>query len=436
MMAGAEQAPLRLGIAGLGTVGVGVVKIIQVHGDLLARRAGRPVKIMAVSARDANKDRGVDLSGYAWVDNALALAGRADIDVIVELIGGSDGTAKELVERSLATGKHVVTANKALLAHHGAALAQLAEENNVALTYEAAVAGGVPIIKAMREGFAGNAIHAVYGILNGTCNYMLTAMRETGRDFDVILKEAQEAGYAEADPSFDIDGIDAGHKLALLSAIAFGVRLDFENLKIEGIRKTTADDIAAADELGYRIKLLGIAKRLNGQVMQVLEPCLVPRSNPLGMVEDVYNAVYVDCDAAQTSLLTGKGAGEGPTASAVMADIVDLARGHVIPAFGVPAQALEVANWMPIDDIRGMYYLRLQVLDKPGVLADVSAILRDYGVSVEAIIQRCRDPHQPVPLVLTTHEVRHGDMQAACTAFGKLETVVDEPCLMRIETLS
>ncbi|MCB9983134.1 MAG: homoserine dehydrogenase [Rhodospirillales bacterium] len=434
-MGKAHDASLRLGIAGLGTVGAGVVKIIQEHAEILAKRCGRAIEITAVSARDVSKDRGVDVSGYDWVDDPVALAERDDVDVVVELIGGSEGAAKDLVEKALAGGKSVVTANKALLAHHGYALAKLAEDHGISLAYEAAVAGGIPIIKAMREGFAGNDVFAVYGILNGTCNYMLTAMRETGRDFDVILKEAQEAGYAEADPTFDIDGIDAGHKLALLAAIAFGTRPDFESLQIEGIRKITAEDIAHAEELGYRIKLLGIAKRLNAQVMQVLEPCLVPLDNPIAGVEDVFNAVYVDCDSADTAMLTGRGAGEGPTASAVMADVVDLARGAKIPTFGIPADDLAVPEWMDVNDTVSAYYLRLQVLDKPGVLADISAILRDRGVSIEAVIQRCRDPHKPVPLVITTHQVRHGDIQAVCAAFCKLECVVDEPCLMRIEAL-
>ncbi|MCB1720626.1 MAG: homoserine dehydrogenase [Rhodospirillales bacterium] len=428
--------PLRLGIAGLGTVGVGVVKILQAHGDLLAQRCGRRIEITAISARDASKDRGVDLSPYVWVEDALDLAGRDDVDVVIELIGGSEGVAKDLVEKALATGQHVVTANKALLAHHGAALAQLAEDNNVALAYEAAVAGGIPIIKVMREGFAGNAIHAVYGILNGTCNYMLTAMRETGRDFDVILKEAQEAGYAEADPSFDIDGIDAGHKLALLSAIAFGVKPDFESLQIEGIRKINATDIRLAEEFGYRIKLLGIARRFNGSVMQVMEPCLVPLSNPIAQIEDVYNAVYVDCDSVETSMLSGKGAGEGPTASAVLSDVMDLARGNILPTFGVPAQSLLDPRWADIGDTVSCYYLRLCVLDKPGVIAEISTILRDHDISIEGLSQHGRDPDQPVSVVLTTHETRRRDMQKACSEFANLDSVLEEPCLMRIEALS
>jgi len=407
-MAGTGQAPLRLGIAGLGTVGMGVVKIIQEHGDLLARRAGRALQITAVSARDVSKDRGADLSAYVWLDDALDLAGRTDVDVVVELIGGSEGVAKDLVEKALAAGQHVVTANKALLAHHGVELAQLAERHGVALDYEASVAGGIPIIKAMRE---------------------------TGRDFDVILKEAQEAGYAEADPSFDIDGIDAGHKLALLSAIAFGVKPDFENLQIQGIRKINATDIQFAEEFGYRIKLLGIARKLNGSAMQVLEPCLVPLSNPIALIEGVYNAVYVDCDALETPMLTGKGAGEGPTASAVMSDVMDLARGNILPTFGTPAEALLDAQWADIGDTVSRYYLRLTVLDKPGVIADISAVLRDRNISIEGLSQHGRDPDQPVTVVLTTHEALHRDMLKACSAFADLESVVEEPCLMRIEAL-
>ena len=425
----------RLGIAGLGTVGTGVVKIVQKHADILSARAGRSIEIIAVSARDQSKDRGFDASGYAWIDDARDLAQRDDVDAIVEMIGGSDGVAKELVEAALANGKHVITANKALLAHHGAALAQLAEDNNVSLSYEAAVAGGIPVIKAMREGFAGNQIDGVFGILNGTCNYMLTAMRETGRDFDVILKEAQDAGYAETPPDLDIDGIDAAHKLALLAAIAFGTKPDFENLPVEGIRKITADDIAFAEEFGYRIKLLGMAKRLNGKYMQSMEPCLVPITNPIGVIEDVYNAVYVSCDAVETPMLTGKGAGEGPTASAVMSDVIDLARGISVPTFGVPAAQLKDPIWMDIGETSSRYYLRLMVLDHAGVIADISAILRDHDISIEGLIQRGRNPGQTVPVVITTHETKHRDIVDACEKFKALEAVKDEPCLMRIEEL-
>lgn len=425
----------RLGVAGLGTVGTGVVKTVQQHGDLLAKRAGRPIEIVAVSARDQAKPRDVDLSSYVWVDDARKLAERDDIDAVVELIGGSEGLARTLVEESLRAGKHVVTANKALLAHHGYELARCAEEHDVSLAYEAAVAGGIPIIKALREGFAGNEIQAVYGILNGTCNYILTAMRETGRDFSEVLREAQARGYAEADPSFDVDGIDAAHKLCLLTSLAFGVRPDFDALRVEGIRKIDSTDIAFAGELGYRIKLLGIARRLDGQIMQILEPCLVPVSCPLGMIEDVYNAVYVEGDFVRTQLLTGRGAGEGPTGSAVIADVIDLARGKRVPTFGIPADRLAIAQWKPPGEAVSRFYIRLSVLDRPGVIADISAILRDLNISIESLIQRGRDPGQPVPIVLTTHENTQATMIEACNLFKRLEAVVDEPCLIRIEDL-
>lgn len=427
--------PFRLGIAGLGTVGTGVVRIVQRHGDLLAERAGRSIEIVAVSARDRGKARGVDFSRYEWVDDPRNLAGRNDIDAVVELIGGSEGVAKALVENSLKNGKHVVTANKALLAHHGYALAVLAEAHDASLAYEAAVAGGIPVIKALREGFSGNEILAVYGILNGTCNYILTAMRESGRAFSDVLREAQAQGYAEADPTFDIDGIDAAHKLCLLTSLAFGVRPDFDSMQIEGIRKIDSMDIAFAGELGYRIKLLGIARRLDGQIMQILEPCLVPEDSPLGVIEDVYNAVYIEGDFAQTQLLTGRGAGEGPTGSAVIADIVDLARGKKAPAFGIPAQRLAQARWKDAGETVSRFYIRLSVLDRPGVIAEISAILRDLDISIESLIQRGRDPGQPVPIVLTTHEKAQAAMTQACSLFKQLESVVDDPCLIRIETL-
>jgi homoserine dehydrogenase len=427
--------PLRLGIAGVGTVGAGAIKIMQKHADVLALRAGRRIEIVAVSAQNKTKDRGVDLSLYAWEYDPVALARRSDIDVFVELMGGSEGAARDAVTAALESGKHVVTANKALLAHHGFSLASLAEKNGVSLNYEAAVAGGIPVIKAMREGFAGNQINSIYGILNGTCNYMLTAMRESGRDFDVILKEAQEKGYAEADPSFDVDGIDAGHKLSILSALAFGVQPDFGKMHIEGIRKITAADIAFAAEFGHRIKLLGVAKRMGDQIIQVMAPALVPLDNPIGVIEDVYNALYIGCDAVETPFMSGRGAGQDPTASAVMSDIVDIARGFKIPTFGIPADRLEKAAWMPLEDMVSRYYMRLTVLDQAGVIADVSAILRDLQISIEGLIQRGRDPGQPVTVVITTHESRHGDMAQACKKIGALKAVVDEPCLIRIEPL-
>lgn len=422
----------KIGIAGLGTVGIGVVKILTQNADIIAARAGRPIEVVAVSARSKNKDRGADLSGYDWVDDAGDLAQRDDLDCVVELIGGSEGLAADLVRGSLASKKHVVTANKALVAHHGYELAELAEDNGVSLNYEAAVAGGIPVIKAMREGLAANKFSAVYGILNGTCNYILTEMRETGRDFGDVLKDAQAAGYAEADPTFDVEGVDAAHKLCILSSIAFGVKPDFEALTVSGISHIDATDIAFATEFGYRIKLLGVAQEIDGKILQVVEPCVVPIGSPLGAIEDVYNAVYIEGDFVETPLLTGKGAGEGPTASSVVADVIELARGISLPTFGIPVAQLKDLKPLDAGACKSSYYLRLNVLDKPGVLAEVSAILRDHNISVEGMTQRGRDPDQPVPIVLTTHETHHADMVKATALIEALDFCVDKPCLMVI----
>ena len=427
------SSKLRIGIAGLGTVGAGVVKILQAHDADIARRAGKEISITAVHARDAKKDRGVDLSGYAWEKDVAALATRSDVDVVVELIGGDSGAAKNLVEQALKNKKHVVSANKALLAKHGLALAKLAEENGVSLNFEASVAGGIPIIKALREGFAGNRIDGIYGILNGTCNYILTEMRETGRDFSDVLKEAQEKGYAEADPTFDVDGIDAAHKLTILSALAFGVKPDFEAIDITGIRKITARDIEFAKELGCRIKLLGIARDIGGRIAQSLEPCLVPIDAPLGTVEGVFNAVFVEGDFVDRAMLEGRGAGQGPTASAVVADLIDLARGYYLPAFGLPVAQLKGAQWAEAKDIVSGQYINLTVTDQPGVIADVSAILRDFGISIESMIQRGRDPGQPVSVVITTHECSREAIRAASARISALKSVAALPTILRID---
>ncbi len=429
------SAPFRIGIAGLGTVGVGVIKALQKNEALITARSGRPIEIACVSARSKNKDRGVDVSAYNWIDHAPDMANVEGLDAIVEMIGGAEGDAADLVNAALDKGISVVTANKALLAHHGYDLALKAEGKNASLAYEAAVAGGIPIIKAMREGFAANKFSAVYGILNGTCNYILTMMRETGRDFEDILTEAQEQGYAEADPAFDVDGIDAAHKLCLLTAIAFGTKPDFDALKITGIRHINTTDINYATEFGYRIKLLGIARDVNGQIMQILEPCLVPIGSPMGIIEDVYNAVYVEGDFVETPLLTGKGAGEGPTASSVMSDIIDLARGFKVPTFGIPVAKLKQAEWIDLGQTTARYYIRLSVLDQPGVVAEITAILKELGISIEGMVQRARDPGQPVPIVITTHETKQSAMDIAAKQIENLASCTEAPCVMRIEEL-
>lgn len=429
------NSDLKIGLAGLGTVGAGVGQLLDRQRDLLAARCGRGLRVTAVSARDRGRDRGFDLSGVDWFDDASTMAAEADVDAVVELIGGEDGIAKAVCERAIAAGHHVVTANKALLAKHGVALARLAEEAGVGIHYEASVAGGIPIVKALREGLAGNSLERVYGILNGTCNYILSTMRETGREFDDVLAEAQELGYAESDPSFDVDGVDAAHKLAILTGLAFGCEIDFDGVHIEGIRHVSAQDIAFADELGYRIKLLGIARRTAQGIEQRVHPCMVKFSAPLAHVEGVYNAVVAEGNFVGRTVHEGRGAGAGPTASAVVADLIDVARGRITPAFGVPTDALSAADTMPIDRHEGAYYIRLMVVDEPGVIADVSAVLRDQKVSMEAMIQRSRDPGEPVPVVITTHETLEASMTRALAQIGALETVVEPPRMIRIEPL-
>jgi homoserine dehydrogenase len=430
-----QAGALRVGIAGLGTVGAGVVKLLRQNAGALAERCGRAVEIVAVSAQRRDRQRDCDLTGLAWVGEAALLARDPDIDVVVELIGGAEGPARELVEAAIANRKHVVTANKALIAHHGAELARLAESAGVTVAFEAAVAGGIPIVKTLREGLAANRIQRIYGILNGTCNYILTTMRRTGGEFADVLAEAQALGYAEADPGFDVDGIDAAHKLAILTSLAFGCEIDLAGVHVEGIRHVSAIDIAFAEELGYRIKLLGLARPTESGIEQRVHACMVPLGTPIAHVEGVFNAVVTEGDFVGQSMVEGRGAGAGPTASAVVADLIDLARGRALPMFGVPAAALRRLPASPIDRHRGAYYVRLMVVDKPGVIADVAAALRDEQVSMEAMIQRARAPGEPVPVVMTTHETLEASMGRALARIAALGSVVEPPRMIRIEAL-
>ncbi|MFL5252179.1 MAG: homoserine dehydrogenase [Rhodopila sp.] len=425
--------PLSIGLAGLGTVGGGVLKLLRDNADLITARAGRPVAVTAVSARDRAKDRGVPVSGLHWYDDAVALAADGGVDVVVELIGGSDGVALALAEATIAAGKALVTANKALLAVHGAALAASAEERGVALAFEAAVAGGIPVIKALREGLAANRVTNVAGILNGTCNYILTQMRERGREFAEVLADAQKLGYAEADPSFDIDGIDAAHKLAILAALAFGRPVAFDQVHVEGIRRISAVDIAFASELGYRIKLLGIARQTEAGIETRVHPCMVPQTMPIARVDGVYNAVVAEGDFVGRVMLQGRGAGAGPTASSIVADLIDIARNRFTPVWGAAAASLSAAPPVPMSSHVGPYYMRLMVVDRPGVIADVTAILRDLGVSLESMLQRGRSPGEAVPVVLVTHETKESDVREALNRIGALPVVMEEPTLIRIE---
>jgi homoserine dehydrogenase len=426
---------LSVGIAGLGTVGGGTLALLRENAELIAARAGRPIAVTAVSARDRTRDRGLTLGGLRWFDDPVALAADPGIDVFVEAIGGADGPAHQAVEAALAAGKPVVTANKAMLAVHGAEIAALAEARGAPLLFEAAVAGGIPAIKALREGLAANRIRRVAGILNGTCNYILTTMRAEGREFAEVLAEAQRLGYAEADPSFDIDGIDAAHKLAILAALAFGRPVDFGSVHVEGIRSVSALDIAFADQLGFRIKLIGIAERTAAGVSARMHPVMVPVTSPIAHVDGVFNAVAFEGDFVGRVMLEGRGAGAGPTASAIVADIIDIARGRHTPPFGVAGGMLSAEPSVPITAREGAYYLRLMVVDRPGVIADVSAILRDHAVSLESMLQRGRSPGEAVPVVLTTHVCQEAAMAGALGRIAALEAVIAPPTLLRIEAL-
>jgi homoserine dehydrogenase len=438
---GAVTSPLRIGIAGLGTVGAGLVKLLRFNEAIVGARAGRPVVVTAVAARDRTRDRGIDLAGLTWHDDALALARDPDVDVVVELIGGAEGVARDLVTAALRAGRPVVTANKALIAVHGAELAELAELAGVPLMFEAAVAGGIPAIKAVREGLAADRLTRVGGILNGTCNYIMTAMRESGRPFAEVLAEAQALGYAEADPSTDVDGIDAAHKLAILAGLAFGRPVAFSSVYVEGIRGIDALDLGFARALGYRIKLLGLAQRREDGIEARVHPCLVPETAPIAQVDGVFNAVVAEGAFVGRLMLEGRGAGEGPTATAVAADLIDIARAIAVPVWGRSADGLTQVQALPRTAFHEEYYLRLNVHDRPGVIADVTAVLRDHGVSLRSMLQHGRagtdgasDSGGPsVPLVLVTHRTRESAMLEALARIAALPAVIGEPAMIRIE---
>jgi homoserine dehydrogenase len=427
-MAGA----LRIALAGLGTVGAGVVKLLDANRDLITRRAGRPIEIVAVNARDRHRDRGVDVSRFAWVDDTGDLAVRDDVDVVVELIGGSDGPALTLARGAIAAGKAFVTANKAMIAHHGVELATESEKAGTALKYEAAVAGGIPVIKGLREGAAANELTEVYGILNGTCNYILTRMEAEGSDFAEVLADAQALGYAEADPSFDIDGVDAAHKLSILASLAFGTRLDFGAVRVSGIRHVLAGDIAQARALGYCVRLVGMAHADADGLSQNVQPCLVPLSHPLAHVTGAMNAVVAEGNFVGRLLFQGRGAGEGPTASAVAADLIDIARGEFGPAFAMPVASLALPQAADAGAQRGRSYLRFTVTDKPGVLAELTAAMRDGGVSIESMIQRGAAPDGGVLVAMTTHECPASAVDAALARVENSASLVGKPMRMPI----
>jgi len=436
------QDVLKVGIAGLGTVGASVVRLIAKRDNRLAEAAGRHIRVTAVSARSRGKDRGIDLAGARWFDDAVSLAADPDIDVFVELMGGAGDPAKAAVETALESGKAVVTANKALLAAHGTALARKAEAKGVALNFEAAVAGGIPVIKTLRESLLGNTIERVYGILNGTCNYILTRMAEEGISFEACLKDAQRLGYAEADPTFDVDGFDTAHKLSLLTSLAFGTLVDTKGISIEGIRSIKPVDLRMAEELGYRVKLLGVAQRTADGVEQRVHPTFIPKDEAIAQVNGVLNAVAIDADAVDLTLV-GPGAGGDATASAVIADIVDVARGHRTAPFIRPVSALTKPSRAPMTRHEGGYYIRLEVVDKPGTAARIASRMAQNNISLESIVQRRAGPVRggtdpaaaaaPAPVVLITYATTEAAVRRAVKSMDADGILLGAPQVIRIE---
>ena len=425
--------PLRLGIAGLGTVGIGVVRIIRQQAALLEARTGRKITISAVSARSKGKDRGVSLNDYAWEDDPVALATRDDVDVFVELMGGEDGPAKAATEAALRAGKDVVTANKAMLAINGQGLAELAEGKGRAIRYEAAVAGGIPVIKTLMEGLAGNEITRVMGVMNGSCNYILTRMENSGKNYQEIFAEADGLGYLEADPQLDVGGIDAAHKLAILSAIAFGTKVDFDGIQLEGIERVSIEDINAAADMGYKIKLLGVAQMTGRGLEQRMQPCLVPDTSPLGQLDGGTNMVVLEGDAVGQIVLRGAGAGEGPTASAVMADVCDIARGLRGPVFGQPVGNL-VGATAALTQLPAAYYLRMTLVDKPGALAKIATVLGEAGVSIDRMRQYAHEDTS-APVLIVTHKTTQAALDAALENMDSTGVMAGAPVALRIEEL-
>jgi len=436
---------LKLGLAGVGTVGSGLLRLLEARKGELASRAGRGIDVIAVSAMNRHKNRDADISRFRFVNDPVALAKDPGIDVFVELIGGEEGVAKEAVEAALAAGKHVVTANKALLAHHGTSLAALAEKNGVALNFEGAVAGGIPVVKVIRESLQGNHISRVYGILNGTCNYILTLMEQEGRSFADVLKEAQKQGYAEVDPTFDIGGFDTAHKLALLTSLAFGTRTSFESVYVEGIETITPADIEAAGDLGYRIKLLGVALRTESGIEQRVHPTMVPKDTAIAEVDGVSNCVAIDGDFVGDVMLIGAGAGGGPTASSVTSDLIDIARGHILPPFGTKAKTLKPYRKAQMRAHEGGYYIRLSVYDRTGAFAAIAGRMAEHGISIESIVQRRpraelpgfnrRHEGTPAAVVMITHQTTEAAIRKALAAIERDGHVDAKPQMIRIEKL-
>ncbi|WP_024509741.1 homoserine dehydrogenase [Bradyrhizobium sp. ARR65] len=435
-------APLRVGIAGLGTVGAEVVRLIESQGTSLASRCGRPVRVVAVTARSKAKKRGVDLRGIAWAKDPQALAENPEVDCLVELIGGAGEPALSAIETALKAGKSVVTANKALIAKHGLRLAKAAEAHGAALNFEAAVGAAIPVVKTLREGLAGTAINRVYGILNGTCNYILTRMEQEGLSFEECLKDAQRLGYAEADPSFDIDGHDTAQKLAILASLAFGTKVAESAIYVEGISSITPEDLRAASDLGYRVKLLGVAVRTAKGIEQRVHPTMVPKSSSIAQVMGVTNAATIDGEGIPPLTLVGPGAGGAATASAVVADIADVARGARVSPFGRPVDRLRATEKAPMERHEGGYYIRLMARDFPGTAAAIATRLAEQKISLESIVQRHTNgvdlartggKASQVPVILITYATHEDAVYRALKAVQRDKVISGRPQVIRIE---
>lgn len=431
--------PVKVGVCGLGTVGSGTVNVLRRNAEEITRRTGRPIIVEQIGARRDNPD--CDTTGINITRDIFDVVSNPEIDVVVELIGGYD-IARELVLKAIDNGKHVVTANKALIAVHGNEIFAAAREKGVVVAYEAAVAGGIPVIKGIREGLSANRINWLAGIINGTGNYIMTQMRDYGRDFNDVLKEAQDLGYAEADPTFDVEGIDAAHKLTILSSVAFGIPLEFDKAYTEGISKVTPLDIEQADELGYIIKHLGISRRTDKGVELRVHPTLIPKDRLIANVHGVLNAVMVQGDAVGPTMYYGPGAGAEPTASSVIADIVDVARSmnsayeDRVPPLAFTEETLDTdSGILSMEEVETAYYLRLQAVDRPGVLARAASILSEKGISIEAIIQKEAKENELVPIILLTHVTKEQQMNAAIAEIESLDDIAEEVIRIRVEGL-
>ena len=429
--------PLRLGIAGLGTVGVSLLQVLENNREMLEKRCGRPMVVTGVNARDKSRDRGVDISGFTWFDNAEELAQSADIDVFVELIGGEEGAAFEATKLALTGGKHVVTANKAMLAKHGVELATMAEEKGVLLNFEAAVAGGIPIIKTMRESLTANNVQRVYGIMNGTCNYMLTRMEREGISYTDCLADAQRLGYAEADPTFDVEGFDTAHKLAILASLAFGSEIAADEIYVEGISNITNADIEAAAKLGYRIKLLGVAQKTDSGIEQRVHPTMVPVESTIAQISDVTNAVAIDADVVGQLVMSGPGAGGDATASAVAGDIADIAKclpgDQRVPSLGKPAKELAPYKKARMRSHEGGYFIRLTVTDRTGAFVTIAGAMANEGISLDSIVQHESTDETQKTVILITHETMESSVRAALEKIKADGVLAGDPQMIRIE---